>query len=148
MPLAVTMPTTMVAVAPVAVIAVSSTVSVPPLIFGHVDVVVPLILDEIDGTATGIVLVAMLVPVFCMPGGNIDVDRRRHLHSRGYMSNDDGSWVDHLRRREVANIDAAIKSRLTDADGHADIGRLSRRSEEQYGDNNKKMFHDPPPELV
>ncbi len=116
MSLAVTMATTiaMVVFATAVVIVASSLVSMPRLIFSHIDVIVPLIFHEIDGPATGIVLVAMLAPVFCVSRRNIHIDGGRSRHSHRYMSDYNRCWIHKLRSRKVSDVEPAIKSRLTE----------------------------------
>jgi hypothetical protein len=60
-------------VSPAAVVIAMSTVlvSMPRLIFRHIDFVIPSVLHEIDRSATGIVFVAMLAPLFCVSRRNV-----------------------------------------------------------------------------
>ena len=99
-------------------------VSMPRLIFWHIDVIVPLIFYKIDGPATGIILMTMLTPVFCVSRRNIQIDGRRSLHPRRYVSDYNGCWINDLWPRKVSDVDSAIKSRLTDAYRDANIRGL------------------------
>ncbi len=94
------------------------------LILGHVHIIVPSVPDEIDGAATGIVLGAMLTPVFFMAGRYVQVDRLIDNPGRSCM-NHDGFCVDNFRLRIICDVNAAIKAGLTDTDRHPDIGGMS-----------------------
>ena len=114
----VVVPTTMIIAMPAVAVSVSR------LIFRYIDVVIPLIFHEIDGPATGIILMTMLTPVFCVSRRNIQIDGRRSLHSRRYVSDYNGCWINDLWPRKVSDVDSAIKSRLTDAYRDANIRGL------------------------
>lgn len=94
------------------------------LILGHVNVIVPSIAHEIDGAATGIILGAVLAPVFLMTGRYVQVDRLIDNPGRSCM-NHDGSCVDHFRLRIISDVNAAIKAGLADTDRHPDVGGIS-----------------------
>ena len=94
------------------------------LILGHVNIVVPSVPDEIDGAATGIILGAVLTPVFFMAGRYVQVDRLIDNPGRSCM-NHDGFCVDNFRLRIISDVNAAIKAGLTDADRHPDICCMS-----------------------
>jgi hypothetical protein len=115
--IAVTMPATIAMVVfPTAVVIVGSgLMSMPRLIFWHIDVIIPLIFHEIDGPAAGIILMTMLTPVFCVSRRNIQIDGGGSLHSRRYVSDYNGCCMNDLWPRKVSDVNAAIKSRLTDA---------------------------------
>ena len=90
------------------------------LVVGYIDVVVPIVLDEIHLTAARVVLVAVFAPLLCMAGGYMQVKRWRRL---SYVNplNDDRLRVDQYRRWRIADIDAAVKPRLSDTDRDSDI---------------------------
>ena len=92
------------------------------MIVRHVDVVVPVVFYKVDRIATSVVLVTMLVPFFCVTGRHSQVNRLRGL---GNSLDDDRLRIDHLWRRDIANIDAAVKARLSDLHGYSYVGGLS-----------------------
>lgn len=94
------------------------------LILGHINVIVPSIAHEIDGTATGIILGAVLAPVFLMTGRYVHVHRLIDNPGRSCM-NHDGFCVDNFRLRIISDVNAAIKAGLADTDRHPDIGGIS-----------------------
>jgi hypothetical protein len=94
------------------------------LILGHVHVIVPFVLDEIDGAATGIILGAVLAPVFLMTGRYVHVDGLID-NTGGNRMNHDGLRVDDLRLRIIVDVNAAIESGLADTDRNPDIGGIS-----------------------
>ena len=94
------------------------------LILGHIYVIVPSIAHEIDGAATGIILGAVLAPVFLMAGRYVHVDRLIDNPGRSCM-NHDGFCVDNFRLRIISDVNAAIKAGLADTDRHPDIGGIS-----------------------
>jgi len=89
------------------------------LVMRDVSVVVPVFLDEIDALAAGTVLVAILIPMLGMAGRDVHVDGRpvgRH------MSDEDRLGIDHMGMMgKVADVDAAVESRLTHGDGYAHV---------------------------
>jgi len=81
-----------------------------------------MLLHEIDRLATGIVTVAMLAPVLRMAGRHVQIDRLRgHTHRPRLYHERLG--VEEGRRRNVADVKAAIKTWLANADRHASGGR-------------------------
>jgi hypothetical protein len=94
------------------------------LILGHVHFIVPSVPDEIDGAATGIVLGAVLAPVFLMAWRYVHVDRLIDNPGRSWM-NHNGFCVNKFRLRIISDVNAAIKAGLTDTDRHPDIGGMS-----------------------
>ena len=94
------------------------------LILGHVDFIVPSIAHEINRAATGIILGAVLAPVFLMTGRYVQVDRLIDNPGRS-CTNHDGFCVDHFRLRIISDVNVAIKAGLADTDRHPDIGGIS-----------------------
>ena len=76
--LLVVLAVTVVLVVPVAVISIAAlaVVSVVALIARHIHLVVPLIAHEIDGPTAGMILGAVLAPVFFMAWWHVQVDGR------------------------------------------------------------------------
>lgn len=99
----------------VAVFAVVVLVSMSMAVLGHVDALVPVVLDEIHRRAAGAVAMAVFVPVLHMLGGRVDVHGccaiRCWLHIHGLT-------MDQARCRVAANIDVTVEAGLSDADGH------------------------------
>jgi len=104
---------------PTAVIAASV------LVAGHVFVVVPVVSHKVDRPAAGVVSRAMLTPVFLMPRRHVQVDRRRG-NILWRLLDHDGSRVNQLWWRDVANIDLPVEAGLADADRHTHIGGKRR----------------------
>ena len=101
----------------------------------------PALLDEIDRLVARVVASTVGAPVLLMTGRHIQVDRlARHHDPR--RRDDDRLGINQRGRRDIANIDAPIYTRLVDADRDTDIrcregGR--RRADEQRDDGN--FFH-------
>jgi hypothetical protein len=102
------------------------------MLLRHIDILVPPVAHEIDGSAAGIISVAVSVPAFRMAGGNPQVDRLSNDNVR--RPNHDRPRVYDFRLRKASDVDAAIKTRLADTDGHAHIGSVSRGCEKGYQD--------------
>lgn len=99
-------------------------VSVTRPIFWYIDLIIPSVFDEIDGPATGVILITMLAPLFCVSRRNMQIDRRRYMHAHRHRTDHNRGGVNDLGSGIVSDIDLAIESRLTDADRDADIGGL------------------------
>ena len=93
------------------------------LIVRHVDVVVPVVFNEIDRAVARVIFVAMLAPLLRVAGRDAEVNGLRGLRD---ALDDDRLRIDHLRRRNVANIDTAIKAGLSDVDRYSNIRSPSR----------------------
>jgi hypothetical protein len=115
--------------------------AVTRLIVRHVDIIIPLIMHEIDGSVTSLIFAAVLAPVFLMTGRYVQVDWL--IRSTGTLSNHDRSRVNEFGLRSVSNVNAAIKSWLADADRHTDISCLCRDGKKDYHDGEQNMFHAP-----
>lgn len=99
------------------VIAMSAAfVSMPLLVFRYIDIIIPLIAHEIDRPVTGIVFMAMLLPLFLVSGRNVEINRRRRRNTHMRGNNHNGFRIDDLWFWIVSDIDLAIKTRLTDTD--------------------------------
>ena len=97
------------------------------MVMGNINVVVPPVLDEIDGPVAGIIPVTVLGPFFRMSG--------RHMEIEWFMNNVDGRWADHdgigvnqLGPGGVAYVNLSVKSGLADAHRYINVGgcRLRR----------------------
>ncbi len=63
-------------------------VSMPRLVFWHINIFIPLTLYEIDRPVTGIVFITILFPSFLMSGRNVQIERwRHHTHRQGDYHN-------------------------------------------------------------
>lgn len=87
---------------------------------------IPVVADEIDAFAAGVVAVAVLVPVLGMAGWDAQVERRAAV----------GDGLDHDRfrieqdwRGVAADVEAAVEAGLADADRDADVGGLGGAAE-------------------
>lgn len=89
-------------------------------ILRHIHIVVPVFLHKVDWSAAGAIFTAMLAPVLGMAAWHMQIQR---LYRYSRLLNDDGlginqcwAWV------LIANIDLAIKARLTNVDRNTHIG--------------------------
>lgn len=93
---------------------------VTSLIARDVFTLVPAILHKVDAFAAGVVLAAMLAPVFGMSGRYMQINGiARHRH----RINHDRLAVYQLRTPEIANIDTSVIAGLSEIDIDVDIGR-------------------------
>jgi hypothetical protein len=100
----------------------------------HIDIMVPRVANEIDVSVAGIILGAVLLPIFCMAGRHSQINRLlNNPNRRG--SNQDWFWVNNFRSRGVSNVDMSIKARLPDTDGHTDISSVCRNGNKGYEDD-------------
>lgn len=106
------------------------------LVVRHIDLVVPLVANKIDGPVAGIVLVAVFAPFFLVSGWYMEIDRLMD-HMDGGGTDHDRLGVNYLGPGGVADINLSEKAGLADADGHVDIrGRgLSRNSHKHNSDD-------------
>lgn len=95
-------------------------------IMRDIHLVVPIILDEIDRPAAGVVFATVLAPFFRMSGRNMQIER--------LLDNMDGSGpdydrlgVDHCRAGSIPDVDLAVKARLPHCHGNIYIRGCSVR---------------------
>lgn len=105
--------------------------SMPRDVAGRVLTRIPVVADEIDTLAAGTILAAISDPVPAMAGRDTQVDWSPEIYARG---NDHRLRVDQPRRREAADVELTVETRLTDADRDADIRRLGCEAEQSAGD--------------
>ena len=93
------------------------------LILWHIDIVVPPVTHEIDGSSTGVIFAAVFAPFLLMT--------RRYMHinwlvnnTGRYRSNHDWFCVNELWLRIVPDVNTTIKSGLADTDRHTNIGSM------------------------
>ena len=108
----------------VAVIAMPAiVVSMPRLVFRHIDFLIPLIAHKIDRSATGIVFFTMLFPIFLVPGWDVQVQRLGH-HPPRRGNDHDRFWINELRLWKVSDVNMSIKTGLANADRNTDPGSI------------------------
>src|SRR3954453_8748764 len=78
----------------------------------------PLVANEVDRLAAGMVLAAVAAPVLLMRRRHVQIDRAT-LDDDGRRRDDHRLRVIERRVRQVANVDAAVHARLVDADREA-----------------------------
>jgi hypothetical protein len=88
--------------------------------------VVPIVANEIHGTAAGIVFGAVLRPMPLMTGWHVEIHR---FPNEGRIPvNHNGTRIDqHGRLWHITDIDLPEEAGLTHIDGHSDVGRHGRR---------------------
>jgi len=89
-------------------------------IVGNVSIGVPVMPDEVDRLAAGVVLAAMVAPIALIPGTHMQIDRRRQfaaLNAYPY----DGRAIDEAGRRRIADINASVKTGLAQVNGDPDL---------------------------
>jgi hypothetical protein len=69
---------------------------------GHIHVVVPTVLDEINWNVTGVVLCTVLAPVLLMARRNMKINRPAH-NSHRHRLNDHWGLIDQLRNNRAGN---------------------------------------------
>jgi len=85
-------------------------------IVGNVGIGVPVMADEVNGLAAGVVLAAVMAPIALIAGAHMQIDRRRqHAAMNAYAY--DRRAIDEARCRRVADIHAAVKPRVAQVDG-------------------------------
>src|SRR5512140_917522 len=98
-------------------------VSMPRLVFRHVNFLIPSVAHKIDRSATGIVFPAMLFPVLLVSGRDVQVERLGYHPSRR-RNDHDRPRVNELRLREVPDVNMSIKTGLANADRNTDAGGI------------------------
>ena len=99
------------------------------LVVRDVLLVVPVVLNEVDRPAAGVVFTAVLVPMLLMPRWDMQVDRGCRGKFRASLYND-GLRVHQLGCGHATDIDLPIKPRLPDRNGHPQRTRARKlRSE-------------------
>ena len=102
----------------VAVVAVIITMFVTMVltIMGNVGIGVPIMPDEVDRLAAGVVFATVMAPIALIAWAHMQIDRRRQdAASNAYAHH--GRAINEAGRRRVADIHASVKSRVTKADG-------------------------------
>jgi hypothetical protein len=108
----------------------------------HIDTLVPVVIDKVDRIATGIVPVAIPLPIVPVFGRHAQINR---LIARHNGANDDRLRIYQLRLGKTANVNLTIKSRLADADRNASEGVAQRHDRQDGNDtagcDGKKFLH-------
>ena len=114
--LVVVMITVIVAMIAVVAMIIPMFVTMVFAIVGHVRIGVPVMPDEVDRLAAGVVLAAMVAPIALIPWPHMQIDRRRQLAALNTYAHDRRA-IDEAGRRRIADIHASIKARIAQADG-------------------------------
>ena len=111
----------MIVVMIVAVVAVIVAVVVPmfvPMVFtrvGNVSIGVPVMPDEVDRLAAGVVFAAVVAPIALIARAHMQIDRRRQYAAMNAYAHDRRA-IDEAGRRRVADIYASVKARVAQFD--------------------------------
>ena len=89
-------------------------------IAGCIHVGVPVLLDEVDRLATGVVLAAVLILFFFMPRWYAQVNGLTH-YVDGRLLNNHGRRVNQLGLWHVAKVNAAVKARLANVHRNCNV---------------------------
>jgi hypothetical protein len=101
---------------PMFVAVVAMLVTMMFTIVGNVSIGVPVMPDEEDRLAAGVVLAAVMAPIALIAWAYMQIDRRRqHAAMNAYTY--DGRAIDEAGRRRVADIHASVKAGLAQGDG-------------------------------
>jgi hypothetical protein len=95
------------------------------LIMRDIHLVVPIIMDEIDRPAAGVIFGAVLAPVFCLSGRNMQIERLLD-NMDGSRPDYHGLGVDHCRPGSIPDVNLAVKARLPHCYRNIYIGRGMR----------------------
>ena len=105
-----------VAVVPMIAVIVPMFVTMVFAIVGNISIGVPVMPDEVDRLAAGIVLAAVMAPIALIAWAHMQIDRRRqHAALNAYAH--DGREIDEAGRRRVADIHASVKAGVAQGDG-------------------------------
>src|ERR1700690_2212792 len=125
---------------PVRATAVILVATIMFLVTRNVLVVVPVVLHKEDPLAAGVVLAAVLAPVFGMARRHAQINRRTVGRHPLYG---DRLRIKHLRLGVAADVEAAIEARLADAERQANVGSECRNGSggRDYSRCDQKTFH-------
>ena len=97
-------------------VAVVAMITMVFTIVRNVSIGVPVMPDEEDRLAAGVVLAAVMAPIALIAWAYMQIDRRRqHAAMNAYAH--DGRAIDEAGRRRVADIHASVKAGLAQGDG-------------------------------
>ncbi len=101
---------------PMFVAVVAMLVTMVFTIVGNVSIGVPVMPDEVDRLAAGVVLAAVMAPIALIAWAYMQIDRRRqHAAMNAYAH--DRRTIDEAGRRRVTDIHASEKAGLAQGDG-------------------------------
>jgi hypothetical protein len=86
-------------------------------IVGNVCPGIPVMPDEVDRLAAGVVFAAMVAPIALIAGAYVQIDGWRQWRALDAYSHD-GRAIDEAGRRRITDIHAAVKSRVAQVDGN------------------------------
>ena len=89
------------------------------LVSRHVDAVIPVVRYKVNPSSTRFVFLTMRFPMLSVDGLDPEVN---WLFDHQYALNDNGFGVDQAWLRIIADVDLAIKTRLTQRNRYCDIG--------------------------
>lgn len=125
-----------VAVVAVVAVIVPMFVTMVFTIVGNVSIGVPVMPDEVDRLAAGVVLAAMVAPIALIAWAYMQIDRWWQCAAMNAYAHD-GRAIDEAGRRRIADIHAPVESGVAQVDGDphlcercaADGQRCKARSE-------------------
>lgn len=130
-----------------AVVVMAAVVSKSLRLTWHVIALIPVTTYEVDWLSAGLVAATVLVPVFGMTRGYVQIDGGASPWS---ALDDHRLPIDHWRWWEGAKVDTTIEARLADADRYANFGRKrgggARREKRCQGERESAVcqFHSRP----
>ncbi|WP_211242857.1 hypothetical protein [Sinimarinibacterium sp. CAU 1509] len=125
MPITTVIPFVMIAIAMITA-TVTALVLVPLTVVAHVNLVVPIVVDEIHPPIAGVVFMAVAIPVARLARSDMQV---YGFLSHALMFNDDRLRVVDPWPRRIAQINNAIEAGLPGVDGNTDIRGQRGRAE-------------------
>jgi hypothetical protein len=141
MAVVVTMLVAFIIVSVAAVVTTAIVIAMPFAVARSVFTGVPAILDKIHSLAARIIGAAVFRPMLGMARGYSQVNRLL-LNVTRRTFNDDRLRVDDARLRKVANINASVKTRLTNIDRYTYVGRHGRRCQREQARCKNDGFHE------
>ena len=89
-------------------------------IVGNISIGIPVVPDEVDRLAAGVVLAAVMAPIALIPRPHMQIDRRRQRGALNTYAHDRRA-IDEEGSRRVADFHTSVKSRVAQADGDPDL---------------------------
>jgi len=84
-------------------------------IVGNVSIGVPVMSDEVNRLAAGVIFTAMVAPIALISWAHMEIDRRRQYGAMNAYAHD-GRAIDEAGRRRVADIHPSVKSGVAQID--------------------------------
>jgi hypothetical protein len=82
----------------------------------NVGIGVPVMPNEVDRLAAGVVFAAVMAPIVLIAWADVQIDRRRQWVATNTYAYD-GRAIDEARRRRIADVHASVKAGVAQADG-------------------------------